>query len=580
MKSERLVYHKSLTPVIYAALLQSIIGGGIMFSIAFFLFPPADADQYDFWYRLELGLDAVWALVKTTFLIVFAIVLSPLAYAFSSTNVNWSVVFDPIQAETPRAALWFLCTAIPTFLVCRRVYRDTPAILSEQSIRGGMLKTGTDSGNFLRWKLGTKNEHERGIEIAPGVPIDRRHEPAGFLALGEPGSGKTTLLNTIALQACERGDRVIIHDTKGDVTERWPSSNFILLSPGDARSYAWDIATSLGNSESRMRALWSVMIKLKTSVGAPIWPLGAQEIGVGVTKGLYASFKTNWGFKELRDVCEMPAADFVAFATDHHPPACAFLSLDEYGNFTKMAESFFATYTSANNQVVRPLADAWGDLGPAHRFSVRSWLAGKNVDIPTLILQRDASSPQVSEAWISTLLTDIINFCASPLLPDDPERRIWFVLDEMKQLGHIEGLSQIREVGRTKGLCVAASLHNIAQLKEVYGDNADSLENLFGLKFAFRTPVGGSANYIVSLVEDETVSRSRPSNSAGDAQEPIISTVPPVTATEVADLHADEHFVEGFAFHSGAACRLRWPVPKLPLQRKGREPKPEADGED
>ncbi len=134
--------------------------------------------------------------------------------------------------------------------------------------------------------------------------------------------GKTVLINTVLMQARARGDRIILHDTKGDVVETWPDAGFYLLTTGDRRSWAWDLAADLGGEEDAIRAFWAILMP---AMGANrSGPSGAREVGVGVIKGLYAAHGALWGWADLADVLEeddAPCAASPAATIRRHAPS-------------------------------------------------------------------------------------------------------------------------------------------------------------------------------------------------------------------------------------------------------------------
>ncbi|EQD40549.1 conjugal transfer protein TraD, partial [mine drainage metagenome] len=76
-----------------------------------------------------------------------------------------------------------------------------------------------------------------------GVELSRRREAEHIAMLGLPGGGKTTgVIYPVMDQALARGDRVVAHDAKGDITAaRYDESTSVLLGPWDDRAATWDV---------------------------------------------------------------------------------------------------------------------------------------------------------------------------------------------------------------------------------------------------------------------------------------------------------------------------------------------------
>ena len=301
---------------------------------------------------------------------------------------------------------------------------------------------GDVASKVLREKL---NELSRTVDssmsLAPGVPLPRMLENRTFLAIGLPGGGKSTFINNLALQAFQRGDKIIMHDTDGDVVAHWPG-RFILLNPLNPHSYAWDIAADIVG-EIAAREVMAHFVPVPTK-GEGHWSLGGQEIGVGVLKTLGFMYGESWGFAEWRDVNGLEPVPFREFATRHHRPAAAFLALDDE-EFTKTAGSYFTPYTAGMNTIVRPMAENWGDLDKPYRVAMRKWLADADDEtkIKTLILQRSPDNPAISEAWLPLVLGRIAGFCASDELKSNDTRRIFAILDEFPQIGRVDTFAQM-----------------------------------------------------------------------------------------------------------------------------------------
>lgn len=404
------------------------------------------------------------------------------------------------------------------------------------------------------------------LTISPDVRLPRNRETRTGLAVGLPGGGKSTLLNHVGLQALARGDKIVLHDTGGDVVARWPGDIW-LLNPLNPNSHAWDIARDT-RDESDAREVMAHLISADGK-GEEHWPRGGQEIGVGVLRTLQIEHGTTWGFAELRKVGELPPRELHEFATRYHPPARPFLALDG-DEFTKTANSYVTTFTSGLNPVVRPLSEGWGDLAPAARLSLREWLADGAPSPRTLILQRDADKAVISETWMPIVLGVIAGFCASNKLSESKARRIWMILDEFAQMGRVSRFTQLAEVGRKKGLCCLLAVQNFSQLADIYGiEKANNIIDLAEFKFIFYLEAGPTSEVICDrlIKPSRMVSTPRTPKGAPPAHEGI-DAIPVIDAAEIASLEQIPDIgVEGIMLYRGAVLRLLWTFPEMPIQR-------------
>ncbi len=421
---------------------------------------------------------------------------------------------------------------------------------------------------ITRWRqaLGpSRSGAVRPLSLAPGVILPRRLENRTIIVIGLPGGGKSTFINHVALQVWQRGEKLIMSDTSGEVVSHWPGS-FFLLNPLHPQSHAWDIAADTID-EIEAREVMGYLIP--SSNGETHWPRGAQEIGVGILRTLQVEHGPFWGFAEWRDANALKPTAMQEFASRYHAPARPFLAVDEDGEFTKTANSYVTNYTSQMNTVVRPLADGWGDVDHASRVPLRQWLADDRADVQTLILQRAADHPQISEAWLPIVLSVIAGFCASARLPADESRRIWAILDEYPQLGDASRFTQMSEVGRKKGLCCIFAAQNLYQLEERYSSaGMNNLLDLSAFKIIFRLEPGPTTDTIcTTLIPPSRMTYTPLSTGDSPAKEEIVN-LPVIDAAEIAKLDQDPDVgVEGIVIHGGAVYRFAWRYPFMPRQR-------------
>lgn len=463
---------------------------------------------------------------------------------------------------------FLLLGAVPPALQMRVWARVTTARRrTARTIGGQHYHEHTDAVRELRRMFsGDIATSGSNMTITPDVSLPRNRETRTGLAVGLPGGGKSTLLNHVGLQALARGDKIVLHDTSGDVVARWPGDAW-LLNPLNPHSHAWDIARDT-RDEIDAREVMAHLISAEGK-GEEHWPRGAQEIGVGVLRTLQVEHGPTWGFAELRDAGTLQPRELHEFAVRYHPPARPFLALDG-DEFTKTANSYVTTLTSGLNRVVRPLADGWGDLAFTARLSLRDWLADGSAPPHTLILQRDADKPTISEAWMPIVLGVIAGFCASNKLPESKTRRIWMILDEFAQMGLVARFAQLAEVGRKKGLCCLLAIQNFSQLASIYGqEKANNIIDLAEFKFIFYLEAGPTTEAICSqlIKPSRLLSTPKTPKGAPPAQEGV-DTMPIIDAAEIASLEQiPDVGVEGFLLYRGRVLRLLWTFPQMPIQR-------------
>lgn len=330
-----------------------------------------------------------------------------------------------------------------------------------------------------------------GLVLAPGLTIGRERESRHVLVTGATGSGKSVIIRSWLRQILERGDRAIVHDTKGDALATLPIKEFVLLAPHDQRSAVWDIAADLLTEEDAREFAASII----PSSHDPVWSAGARELLTGAVVILQRLKQQGWSWADLYDVLVTPPAQLRELMLRHYPP-CTIYIIAENGVPNRTTTSFFATLNAHVMATVRPLARAWGEAG-APRVSARDFLLAESPDSRIIILQRAAHLPALSTAWIGAFVRVAANLSVGPLLEDDAERRIWFVLDEFPQLGKLDSFAQIIEKGRSRGVCCVLGVQDLAQLSALYGaDATKTWVGSVGTKIVCRVEVGATAKTI------------------------------------------------------------------------------------
>src|SRR6516165_4186496 len=170
-----------------------------------------------------------------------------------------------------------------------------------------------------------------GISIAPGLTINRVQEVQHLGIFGTPGAGKSLIMHYLTEQILARGDRVILNDTKGDVTACLPSSDFVLLAPQDQRGIAWDVAQDIVTAQDARE----LAARLITASHDPMWSSAAREILCGIIIHLQRDKPGAWTWQNLFDAAFLPAAQLLSLLEAAYPPAARFIELTPEGHPTK-----------------------------------------------------------------------------------------------------------------------------------------------------------------------------------------------------------------------------------------------------
>jgi len=203
---------------------------------------------------------------------------------------------------------------------------------------------------------------------------------------------------------------------------------------------------------------------------------------------------------------------------------------------------------------------------PEGSFSLRNWLDNPNGGNLFITWREDMAEnlkPLIS-AWVDVLCTSVLS------LPDDENRKLWMVLDELASLEKLASLDNALTKGRKKGLRVVAGLQSTAQLQNIYrGEEAQTLRSCFrslvvlgGAKTDPRTCEDMSISLGEHEVERDSYSKSTSSGSSksGSSTSATTSTERPrervVMPSEIASLPN----LEGYLAFAG-----KLPIAKISL---------------
>ena len=469
--------------------------------------------------------------------------------------------FLPVTAAGVAAAGAFMLTWIATT-------RD-----NERHLRGVRLHR---NPKVVARALRPARGEAPGIALHPGIRISEHQECRHVLILGGAGSGKTTILWPLIRGIAERGDRCLIFDFKGDFTASL-TGQLTLLAPADARSARWVVGRDI-STRLEAEALAETLIPLPAGGGDAIWARGARGLLIGLIAHLQSTKPNAWDFADLARIASQTLVNYkllCEIVEREHPPARAFLM----GRDSKTTASFLAELSGALSHVIN-LGVASAAANPkAGTWSVRGWLRDGSKFPRAVMLGYRPSSKELSQAFLASIIEQVVRQVASMSDCKPDARRLWLVLDEVPQCGRIPSISAALVTLRSKGVRVVLGLQSIAQIEQVYDRHTATIwSSSTATKIICSIQSPQDQRWASDLLGDREVERfhgqtqiapgagaTSRSSSWHRVREPVM-----LPAQFGQDLGINKKGPRAVLLGGGTAAMLDWPFPEVRRIRKDR----------
>lgn len=427
-----------------------------------------------------------------------------------------------------------------------------------------------------------------GVALAPGLVMPRALEAEHMLLVGGTGAGKTTVMETIMDGAIMRGDRLLALDVKGDVTARFPSEDFLLLSLDDARSSRWLLGLDIVSQEDAAE-LATEMIR---ETSDPSWSGGARHVLTAILVRLQAEAGKRgkvWSWRQLDHILSKPVAELFTFLKESDPVAAALIDVEQ-DETRRQAMSFY--YVLAANAA--QMAKAFAAMGSASDgkaagdgVSIRRWASGKG--IASLILSQSRRQPELSAAMCRIVLKIVADQAGSaPSIDGATPAATWLFLDELPQIGRSPAVPRLAAIGRSLGVRIVAAIQSPAQIREIYGaDGAQHLLDNMTTKIVGRVASGSTASEISSSwIGNRTVSWMEETGQGPDGRtrferrtQEIAVADPGVLANDLglSSRSGGKPGIRALVLGHGDVAILTWPVGRWKGRRSAEVPRGRQD---
>lgn len=294
------------------------------------------------------------------------------------------------------------------------------------------------------------------------VPIPRRNETRHFAMIGTTGSGKTTALRQMLDDIEQRGDPALVYDTSGEFVANYycRARGDIILNPFDGRCSFWSPFDEISHPADADR-IARQLVSETSSQDDDVWLETSRILVANMLRKLWA--EKNCSLEALLEALQVKSKDQLKHWLGHTSSARTFAD-----DADRATGSVLFMLTKAANLIQFLKAHDKG----GERFSFRNYIAGldKNPGAkPWIFVPRkedffEAAKPLMS-CWLECAASAVLG------LPPSPERRIWFVLDELADLPRVENLARLLPEGRKFGSGIVLTFQALGQMRHRYGDN-------------------------------------------------------------------------------------------------------------
>ena len=340
-----------------------------------------------------------------------------------------------------------------------------------------------------------------------GFPLIAQSETQHFLVHGTVGTGKSQLIQKVLDGLRRRGDRVIVYDKGCSFIQRYFKAGDMLLNPFDARCAPWDLWEEAPTS-AHLENMAESLIPLHGETD-PFWVNAARTVFSSTAQKMRND--PDRSLEKLLQV--LLTGEFEDLESYIKGTEGATLVSGKIEKTAISIRSIITTY-------LKSLRFLCGVKTPeSGAFSIRQWLANE-AHSNWLFISADGENqaalrPLIS-MWMAMASLNILS------LPENPERRIWVVCDEISSLHKLPLLPETIAEVRKFGGCFLLGMQSEAQMEKVYGRSAaKEIFDLLNTRFFFRSPSSDMAKLVSSElgemeIEDPNENYSYGANSIRD----------------------------------------------------------------
>jgi Type IV secretion-system coupling protein DNA-binding domain len=294
--------------------------------------------------------------------------------------------------------------------------------------------------------------------IAIPAAVETRH----CAVIGTTGSGKTTVLRQTLDCIEARGEAAIVYDTSGEFIAHYfrPERGDIILNPFDVRCAYWSPFDEISHPADADRIAHQLVTETRSKED-DVWLITSRLLVANMLRALWS--EGNCTLERFLHVLQTEDTE----------------ELKRWLGDTSSARTFAEGAERATGSVIFMLAKAANliqflriENSGGTRFSFRGYIDavdGHTGPRPWIFVPRkedyfEAAKPLLA-CWLESAASAVLG------LPPSPDRRIWFILDELADLPPVENLARLLPEGRKFGAAITLTFQALGQMRHRYGDN-------------------------------------------------------------------------------------------------------------
>lgn len=318
--------------------------------------------------------------------------------------------------------------------------------------------------------------------------------------IGKSGSGKSQLIYKVIEQIIKNEFKCIIHDFKGDmISSFYDPQKHLIFNPLDQRHVNWNLFSELKTSID-IDAFVSSLIPDSAS-NDNFWPISSRQLlGAIITyclKNGHSDYKNLWKYVNISSDELLPLLQSTEGCEEG-------VKLLTEGKTANNIMAVLSNYT-------RPIKYLIGTDGT---FSIKEWVKDNNTDKRVIFISNMAMIQDTIRPFIALF----VDFATKALcsLNDDLNRRLYFILDELGQIGKVGSIIQLLTQSRSKGGAAWLLIQDVAQVNAIYGkDGCTSIVNSCGNTISLSVKDAETAEFVSKNLGSIEIKRTEESMSMG-----------------------------------------------------------------